>query len=371
MTVRGLCAALWCVLLIGQSPMAAATPKALGYVAWWMPQSWRTEPLAQFERLLFFDLQVSTEGSITDRHGWPEEWSELRNAAHRSGTPLDLTLTLFDTAVFSSLFASFDNTQRLINEAATLADQPGVAGLQLDFEIYGQTSPQAIENFRTFLRLLSGRLLSMNPPRKLSVFFPVGAEPSLYDSESLRLFDQVVLQGYDVHWPGSNAAGPVAPLRGDDAWNWEKMVAHGRSLGIPAEKLFLGFPLFGYEWPVNEPTLRSTTKAKGTATSFAPIAADSSGELKFNVLERVLEYGTSHDRVSGSSYYHFKRNDGQYIEGWFEDWWTLDQKIDFLIGNRLGGLAFFVIGYDGGHLVDFFMRRRSRDTPTNLTIRPH
>lgn len=365
MRLRSLLSIVMWTLLFGSSHEAAATPKALGYLGWWMPQSWRTAPLTQFDRILFFDLKVNADGSITERRGWPEEWSDLKNAVQESQTPLDLTLTLFEPEEFNSLFASFASTQRLINEAAVLVDQQGVAGLQLDFEIYGQTRPQTIENFRTFLRLLSNRLRQMSPPRNFSVFFPVGAEPSLYDSYSLGLFDQVVLQGYDVHWPGSKSAGPVAPLGGDDPWTWEKMVAFGVSLGVSSEKLFLGFPLFGYEWPVNGHTPRSTTQAKGSATSFAPIVVDSTSDMKISVQERVLEHGAYHDPISGSSRYHFMRSDGQYIEGWFEDWWALDKKIDFLIGKRLGGIAFFLIGYDGDQLVEFFMRQRSRNAPRN------
>jgi hypothetical protein len=61
------------------------------------------------------------------------------------------------------------------------------------------------------------------------------------------------------------------------------------------------------------------------------------------------------------------------MEGWFEDWWALDRKIDFLIDKKLGGIAFFLIGYDGGQLVDFFMHQRSRvpsGTPRLLAPNP-
>ncbi len=368
MTLRKLRLAMLCALVLSQPYAMAGFPKALGYLGWWQPQSWRSAPLEQFDRLLFFDLKVDSDGNITERHGWPEEWADLRNATQESRTPLDLTLTLFDPNDFNRLFASFDNTQRLINEAASLVEQPGVAGLQLDFEIYGVVRPQVIENFRTFLRLLSVRLQRMTPPRNLSVFFPVGAETALYDSNSLALVDQVVLQGYDVHWRDSKTAGPVAPLGGDDAWTWEKMTAHGESLGVSTDKLFLGFPLFGYEWPVNGRALRSATQAKGSATSFAPIAAESIGEMKFSVQERVRQYGAAHDPISGSSHYQFRRIDGQYVEGWFEDWWALGRKIDFLTDKHLGGIAFFLLGYDAGQLVDFFMQRRGGNASRDPSV---
>lgn len=365
--------ALLCTLQFGQCFAAPVQPKAWGYIGWWLPQSWRSAPLAKFDRLLFFDLKVNADGNIVERRGWPEEWVEFRAAARLSGTPIDVTLTLFDSDAFNGLFASYDSTQRLVNHAIALASQPDVAGLHLDFEIYGVAHSQSIENFRTFVRLLSNRLQQISPRKNLSAFLTVGGESSLFDPSSLSLFDQIVIQGYDVHWPGSTSAGPVAPLSGEDAWTWEKMSMRAITLGIPREKQFLGFPLFGYEWPVKGLSPRSATQGKGVVTSYAPLAADSTGDIQFSVQERVREFGAVHDSRSGSSHYHFKRSDGQHMEGWFEDWWALDRKIDFLIDKKLGGIAFFLIGYDGGQLVDFFMHQRSRvpsGTPRLLAPNP-
>lgn len=337
----------------------AEAPKAWAYIGWWLPQGWRNAPLEKFDRLLFFDLKVGADGGIAERHGWPQEWTELRGAVRESHTALDLALTLFKPEDFNRIFSSVEAMQRLVKEAITLARPPEVAGLQLDFEIYGLADPVAVENFRTFLRMLSGQLRRMSPPRNLSVFLPVGAESTLYDSASLRVVDQVVLQGYDVHWRASKVAGPVAPLSGDDAWTWEKMVARGDSLGIARDKLLLGFPLFGYEWPVKGQKLRSSTLGLGSVTSFAPVPPDSRGEMQFSVQERVREHGSTHDPLSGSSHYQFKGNDGQFVEGWFEDWWTLGKKIDYVVNEKIGGVAFFLLGYDGGQLIDFFFQQRA------------
>lgn len=351
-------AALLSVLLFHGAHASAEAVKAWGYVGWWLPQSWRSVPLDQLDRLLFFEFKVSPEGAIAERNGWPEQWVDLRRAVEQSNTPLDLTLTLFELATFNTLFSSTEATQRLLAEALSLADQPGVAGLQLDFEIYSLALPQAIERYRVFVRELSARLRQQNPPRNLSVFFPMGGESALYDAATLAQLDHVVLQGYDAHYLESKTAGPVAPLRGNEAVTWEKALATGLALGIPQERLLLSFPLYGYEWQVKTRKLRSATVRKGRATSFAPIAVDSPSDLPFNVRDRVRQYGATHDPVSGSSYYQFKGNDGQFVEGWFEDWWALDRKIDFLAARQLGGVAFFLLGYDGNALVEHFLFRR-------------
>lgn len=360
MSVRRLKRALLLALLFWWAGATAETPKAWGYLGWWLPQSWRTVPLGQLDRLLFFELKVAPNGAIAERHGWPEQWADLRLAVQQNNTPLDLTLTLFEPTAFNSLFSSIEATQRLLDEASSLADQPGVAGLQLDFEIYNLARPDAIERYRNFVLQLSKRLHQQTPSRNLSVFFPVGGESKLYDAATLAQADHVVLQGYDSHWLGSKAAGPVAPLTGSDMVTWEKAVAQGVSMGVPKGRLLLGFPLFGYEWPVRSRKLRGATQGAGVPTSFAPITADLPGDIRFNVQDQVRHYGATHDQASGSSYYQFRRPDGQFVEGWFEDWWALGRKTDYLIDQQLGGIAFFLLGYDDGQLVNYFLQRRGR-----------
>lgn len=367
MIFRRLNSGLFFALILYQAVAMAEAPKVWGYLGWWLPESWRSAPLAELDRLLFFELKVGADGAIAERNGWPEKWTDLRLAVEQHNTPLDLTLTLFDPTTFNSLFSSAQATQRLLDEAASLASQAGVAGLQLDFEIYSLAHPETIKRYRSFVRELSKRLRQYSPSRNLSVFFPVGGESQLYDATTLERVDQVVLQGYDAHWISSKTAGPIAPLTGNDAVTWGKAVAQGISLGVPKKRLLLSFPLYGYEWQVKGRKLRSETVGKGVHTSFMPIPAGILPDIQFNVQGQVRKYGASHDPVSGSSYYQFKRKNGQFVEGWFEDWWALGRKSDYLDDEQLGGIAFFVLGYDDTQLVDYFLRRRRAKNQQNFT----
>lgn len=370
MIFRHLNLGLILALLVYSGTVSAKTPKAWAYLGWWLPDSWRSAPLSELDRLLFFELKVNSNGKITERNGWPEQWVDLRLALKQHTTLLDLTLTLFDPMDFSSLFSSTEATQRLLNEATLLANQEGVAGLQLDFEIYSLLQPETIVRYRSFVRELSNRLRQHSPPRNLSIFFPMGGESQLYDAATLAQIDYLVLQAYDAHWKGSKTAGPVAPLDGNEAVTWKKAVAQGLSLGVPKERLLLGFPLYGYEWQVKGPKLRSATVGAGVSTTFAPIPGSLSSDFQFNIQDQVKQYGSSHDPVSGSSYYQFKRKNGQFVEGWFEDWWSLGRKSDYLLNEQLGGIAFFLLGYDGGQLIDYFLKRRGTNVCKTSLIDP-
>ncbi|RJF92423.1 glycosyl hydrolase family 18 protein [Noviherbaspirillum saxi] len=349
--------ALFVALLLTQATASAEAPKAWAYFAWWLPDSWRTASLDQLKRLLFFEISVNGNGDISERNGWPDKFGELRQAVKRQGVALDLTLTLFDPKSFDNLFTSAEATRRLLENATALASHKDVAGLQLDFEIYAPVRPETRANYRAFVQELSKRLHAQSPARALSVFLPMGDESLLYDAPTLAVVDHVVLQGYDSHWVGSKAAGPVAPLRGDEVVTWEKAVSKATGLGVPKKSMYVGFPLYGYEWQVKGLKQRSPTIAKGVTTSFSPIAPGLVPAIQVNVQNRVQQYGSYHDPVSASTQYHFKAANGQYFEGWFEDWWSLDRKTDYLVQEQLAGIVFFILGYDNDQLVEHFLRR--------------
>jgi spore germination protein YaaH len=351
------------LLALWQLPSGSQPLKAFAYQAWWLPESWRSAPLAQLDRLFFFELKVDVTGAIVERHGWPEEWVELQKSAQKNNLPIDLTLTLFDVGVFNTLFSSDDAVRHFELNCLELATSSSVSGLQFDFEIYSGANAVAIGSYRQALRRLSEKLKQLQPARHLSVFVPVKSESPLYDAETLKLMNDVVLQSYDTHYKSSPNAGPIAPLQGSDALTWKSAVVDGLALGVRSEQLVLTFPFYGYEWPVTDAKLRSKTLKAGNISTFAALTQEQMPDIRISVKERVAQYGAQHDPSTGSSFYKFKNDQGPWVEAWFEDWWSLGRKFDLLTQEKLGGVAFFVLGYDKNELLDYYLQRRG---PKNL-----
>lgn len=347
-----------CVVLIFcicTTNLKAEPLKTWGYITSWMPDSWRTLPLGDFERLIFFELAVNEHGDIRERNGWPEQWVDLRLATQASATPLDLTVRCFDESVFNTLFTTPSAIQHFLEETLLLASDANVSGIHLDFEIYRSAQPEAVRQYRLFVQNLAAHLHQQSPVRQLSIFFPMGGDLVLYDALTLTEVNKVILQGYDAHWLNSPTAGPVAPLRGSDSNTWEKVLAQALELGLSRQSLLLSFPLYGYEWPVKSRKPRAKTTGEGVATYFS---SGSNGGKVVSIQDRVRQYGAVYDAESCSSYYQFKQSDGRLVEGWFEDWWGLKCKRDFLVSEGLHGIAFFSLGYDQGELVEQFLRVR-------------
>jgi spore germination protein len=348
-------------LLTSTGPGRAAPPGVWGYVAWWMQDQWKSQPLAGFERLVFFQIEVSAEGDLDARHGWPEQWTELIRAAADNAVPLDLGLTLLDTAVFNAVFGSQLFTDRLLAAALALASQPGVSGLHLDIEVNGHGArPDTLRRFREFVATLGLRLRQQAPQRSLSVFLGHGDYAAIFDAPTLSRVDHAVLQGYDAHYLKSAQAGPVSPLAGGDYVTWVKMLAIADGLGLPRSRMRMGFPLYGYEWTVPSCLARGDTRGAGETTTLMPMAAGLLPQVQANVRDRVARHGARLETTSGSLYYRFVAPTGVCTVGWFEDSVSLGLKSDWIASQKIGGIAFFPLGYDQGELLRIQLARWPR-----------
>lgn len=328
----------------------AQTLKTWGYVAAWMPDGWRDLPLQDFERLVFFELAIDDKGNISERNGWPESWSEFRSAA--ANTPIDVTVRCFDATIVSKVFDNPAAVERLLIEAARIAADERVAGIQLDFEIYDALKPETIAAYRQFLRTLTLHLHQMSPARKLTVFHSVGDATALYDAQSLAQVDFVVVQGYDSHWQRGDESGPLSPLAGDESETWVSSLQQVLDAGVRREQVVMSFPLYGYEWPVQSSKPRSKTLGEGRVLYYAAAADDGDGN---SIRDRLERYGYVYDPLSTSSYYTYQKNTVWYA-GWFEDGYSLRKKSEFITTQGLRGLAFFALGYDKGELVSKHLR---------------
>lgn len=52
-------------LLLCSKSAAEQRPQAWAYIGWWLPESWRSAPLRELDRLLFFVLKISATGAVT------------------------------------------------------------------------------------------------------------------------------------------------------------------------------------------------------------------------------------------------------------------------------------------------------------------
>ena len=311
------------------------------YHAHWMGDAWRGHDLAAFDRVLLFDLVAGTDGRISKRNGWPERWQALRAKAGEAGISVDPVVSILGKPAFDAIFANPAASTRLAAEIAALARSAD--GIHLDVEVFEPIDDAHRERFRDFIaavrRDLHGKLLS--------AFVPIKGD--LYGPAELAMLDVVVAQGYDVHWQNAPNAGPVS-LLGDIEGSWQAMARMLAAAGVPSRKILFSTPSYGYEWPTVSDLPGAKTRGPGEIITYAPVPASVLPDLRIDALTRASKHGLRRDAASGAPYYAFRDADG-WKQGWFDDPVSLGPRLEFVRGGRYRGVALFVLGYDGGTLV--------------------
>jgi len=319
------------------------------YNAYWLGNAWRAYDLGAFKRLLFFDIAVAKDGSV-DSRGWPDQWATLRARALDSRVPIDPVFSILSVEVFSGVFGSDAARARLLSEILTLSRDAD--GVHLDVEVMEGVREQDLSAYRTFLADLR-RALDSPRKRLLTAFVP--ARNILYGAPELAMLDAIVAQGYDVHWQSSPVAGPPAALDGESPAAWRNVAASLTALGASPRKVLFSTPFYGYEWPTVSAEPRAATRGAATIITYAPVSAKLLPDLRVNALSRSAQHGLRRDPATNAPWYAFRDRQG-WRQGWFDDPVSLAPRLDFVQRGDYRGVAIFVLGYDGGAMLDLIQR---------------
>lgn len=315
-----------------------------GYHPYWAGDAWQAYPWEALDELYFFELEAGDDGTIADAHGWPGEWQTLVDRARVEGTRIVPTVSQHDPAAFRELFADPARAARLVEEMATLVTAtPGLGGIHLDFEVFEPVGTAARDGFTAFVAGLDARLAAIDSSLLLSTFALAFDDDDVYNERALaEVTDFLVVQGYDFHSRAEASAGPVAAVVGWGRLNWQTVLERYLQLGVPARKIVMAVPLYGYQWPVTGDTPGADTRGEAIEIPLAPpIGVVPEMPRAF---AEAARHGARRDAISGSPYYAFQDASGWY-QGWFEDAESLRAKYAFVREHGLGGVALFPLAY--------------------------
>ena len=96
---------------------------------------------------------------------------------------------------------------------------------------------------------------------------------------------------------------------------------------IPPEKIFLGVPNYGYDWPL--PFVQGTTRAQSISNQYA--------------IELAIRYDIAiqYDHTSQSPFFHYTDDSGTVHEVWFEDARSMAAKLELIAEYGLRGAGFW------------------------------
>ncbi len=275
-----------------------------------------------------FSYQVGEDGSLSSL----QDETIIRTARQLRVASLMVITNFrggtFDTDLGHAILTSQTAQQNLINNVLSTIRTKGYYGLNIDFE---RIDPADRELYNDFLRKVvaalrpNGYVVSTALAPKTSGA-QTGAWYEAHDYPAHgQIVDFVILMTYEWGWSGGPPMA-VAPIRQVRA-----VVDYALTV-IPANKIMIGVPLYGYDWTL--PYLPHGGWARRVSPQDAYRTAYRYGA--------AVQYD---QEAQAPFFYYYDRNGAQHVI-WFEDARSVQEKYRLVSDRGLRGVSYWVLGQE-------------------------
>lgn len=230
----------------------------------------------------------------------------------------------FNNQLSSRLFDDVTVQERLIEELITTLRERGYRGLEVDFEFIPK---EDATGYVAFLTRLKNALASEGFPLFVALAPKTSADQPglLYEGHDYAAIgavaDYVILMTYEWGYK-FGPPGAVAPVP-----NVERVVQYAVT-EIPNEKILLGVPNYGYDWPL--PFVQGESEAQGIGIV---AAVEQAGERRVDIL---------YDNSAQAPFYQYTDNDTEHVV-WFENASSIAAKLRLVETYDLAGISIWQI----------------------------
>ncbi len=292
-----------------------------GYLPYWVDDP-SDAVLSRLTHLAIFNVNMEPDGSLTSTSNWDNMAPDLVSRSHALGVKVHLCVTAFYDDEMWGVLPYPSVRAQVIDELAELVDRYGADGVNVDFEGLDSDLKSDMVAFVQELQAATGEVYLATPAVDWN-----GAWD--YDELSAAS-DGMFIMGYGYHWTGGDP-GPVAPLYGGDPWSaysLEWSVEDYLTYGATEDKIILGMPLYGNEWPTTSSAVPGTATDDGWAVTFSSAVdiADSEGRL-----------------WDSSSHTPYVLRSGTQL--WYDDTESIQDRVQYARQAGIQGVGFWALGY--------------------------
>jgi spore germination protein len=260
----------------------------------------------------------------------PDDEELIALAREYNVAPMMMLSTLTEEGRFSNELSTMLLTNpslqtTLIENIINNLNAKGYYGLEIDFEY---VRPEERDAYTTFIRRVTEAANAAGFPVGVALAPKTSADQPglLYEAHDYggigSVADFVLLMTYEWGYTYSPPMA-VAPI------NMVTAVVDYALTEIPADKINMGVPNYGYVWPL--PFIEGESRARSISNVEAvDIARRYNAEIMF-------------DPVAMSPFYTYRSEDGQRHEVWFEDARSIEAKLNLATQKSLRGVAIWNI----------------------------
>ncbi|MDP2692511.1 MAG: glycoside hydrolase family 18 protein [bacterium] len=341
--------------------------EVFGFAPYWTFNKLDNVDFEVLTTLAYFGIEVDSNGELdTEGRGYEvfksDKATEIFKKAHSHGSRVVLTLTQMNNDNINALLDNPQGQKEMTEKAVSMVKSRGIDGINIDFEYVGNPGQEYRDKFTRLVDNVTKRMHEEIPSSKVtvSVYASAVKEPKIYDISALsNSSDGIFMMAYDFATAGSDNAIPTSPLYGhkEGKYWYDVSTAVDDFLTVmPAEKLILGLPWYGYNYPVQTPEVKAqkdngyytyywwrgyrysrfASRENALAQTYASANNDNPTEL-----EGWDDFG----KVGWKAY---KDAAGLWRMIFLDDTKSLDIKYEFAKSKNLGGVGMWALGFDDG-----------------------
>ena len=322
-------------------PSLAAEPplsshEVFGFAPYWTLTQSTGFDVGGMTTLAYFSIGVNPDGSLDESGtGWDgyqsQDLANLVTRAHAAGVRVVLTVNCFDQTSLNQLTSSSTAPATLSAALLQAIEAKNLDGVNLDFEGEGSADQVGLTNLVT---QVSAAIHAANPHYQVTMdtYASSAGDPNgFYDIPALApAVDAFFVMAYQLNLQASPT--PASPLT--SAMFSDLTTAEQYSAAVPADKVIMGVPYYGYSWPTSNGTMAA--QATGPATPIGDGQIMASGNPVY------------WDSVTDTAWTSYQVG-SQWYEDYFEDPSSLYLVAQMSQFFDLGGLGIWALGMDGNN----------------------
>jgi spore germination protein YaaH len=281
---------------------------------------------------LHYDKMTHTV-TIKKYDNYNVEVDNLITYAHARGVKVVLTF-MCDTDADKAFLADSVARTSAVNVLLAEVKTHKYDGVDNDIENSGIIKA----NMTKFHSLLADTFWASNSNYRVSlaISFSYGKVDALFDFSVLKnKVNYIFIMGYDYTWQDSPISGPVGPTLDDilyPGYGISVSLNHYIGEGIPASKLILGVPYYGFLWSTADSSRTSPTTGGGVYTSCK------------DMITSAGIYGRKWDSIWQTPWYVYQSGDIWY-QGHYDDVQSLGIKYDLVKSRGIAGIGMWAIDF--------------------------
>ncbi|MEK7127679.1 MAG: glycosyl hydrolase family 18 protein [Patescibacteria group bacterium] len=314
---------------------AESTPKkTFGFLPFWTIKD-VTNDYKDVDVVYYFSLTVKDTGEFDKAD---PGYARLKSAP-KLGKSQGLTIACMKQADIEAVINNPAKRKKVIDNTLAIMKENNFSALNIDFEYVGAPPGNLSKNYTKFIQEATDAVHKTGGTVSVDTLSDAVWKLRMYNIADIgKIADYIIVMAYDFTRLTSHAAGPVAPLFGKEKFEYDVYSTVTDYMKVmPAGKIVLGVPFYGYEWPTqdNKPYsfVISDNSALSTIKRTAQTIKDNNATVNF-------------DELSKTPWFAYVDN-GRWRQVWFENERSLGLKLDLVNQADLAGLAIWALGYEG------------------------